>query len=213
MTEEYAEVAGEEDLDAQLDQQQDGATAATPEDLSSQQAELEAMKARLKAMEEEATKTSKALEGKGDGKDAAADTAAEAANREEVDSRSIYVGNVDYSCTPEELQLHFQGCGTVNRVTILTDKFGNAKGFAYVEFLEADAVNSATLLDGSELRGREIKVSPKRTNVPGLKAFRGGGRFGGRGRGRAGRGGRGGGYYGGYAPRGRGRGRGYYSPY
>jgi RNA recognition motif. (a.k.a. RRM, RBD, or RNP domain) len=37
------------------------------------------------------------------------------------------VGNVDYSCTPEELQLHFQGCGTVNRVTILTDKFGNAK--------------------------------------------------------------------------------------
>lgn len=38
MTEEYAEVAGEEDLDAQLDQQQDGATGATPEDLSSQQA-------------------------------------------------------------------------------------------------------------------------------------------------------------------------------
>ena len=37
------------------------------------------------------------------------------------------MGNVDYSCTPEELQLHFQGCGTVNRVTILTDKFGNAK--------------------------------------------------------------------------------------
>lgn len=44
-----------------------------------------------------------------------------------MDGRSIYVGNVDYSCTPEELQLHFQGCGTVNRVTILTDKFGNAK--------------------------------------------------------------------------------------
>ena len=55
------------------------------------------------------------------------DAAAEAANREEADSRSIYVGNVDYSCNPEELQLHFQGCGTVNRVTILTDKFGNAK--------------------------------------------------------------------------------------
>ncbi len=33
------------------------------------------------------------------------------------------------------------------------------QGFAYVEFLEADAVNSATLLDGSELRAREIKVS------------------------------------------------------
>ncbi len=32
----------------------------------------------------------------------------------------MYVGNVDYSCTPEELQMHFQSCGTVNRVTILT---------------------------------------------------------------------------------------------
>jgi polyadenylate-binding protein 2 len=64
-------------------------------------------------------------QGKAEGKEG--DTAAEAADREEVDGRSIYVGNVDYSCTPEELQLHFQGCGTVNRVTILTDKFGNAK--------------------------------------------------------------------------------------
>ena len=41
--------------------------------------------------------------------------------------RSIYIGNVDYACTPEELQQHFQQCGTVNRVTILTDKMGNAK--------------------------------------------------------------------------------------
>jgi len=39
----------------------------------------------------------------------------------------VYVGQVDYGCTPEELQLHFNSCGTVNRVTILTDKFGQAK--------------------------------------------------------------------------------------
>ena len=37
---------------------------------------------------------------------------------------------VDYATTPEELQLHFQGCGTVNRVTILTDKSGSPKGCA-----------------------------------------------------------------------------------
>ena len=36
---------------------------------------------------------------------------------------------VDYSCTPEEVQQHFQSCGTVNRVTILTDKFGQPKGY------------------------------------------------------------------------------------
>lgn len=175
---------------------------------------------------------------------------------------AVYVGNVDYSCTPEELQMHFQSCGTVNRVTILTgalrggclagggaspprcprprsvlaaaphaaaiawllaDKAGNPKGFAYIEFLEADAVANACLLGQSELRSRQIKVAPKRTNVPGMKA--------GRGRGGRSRGGRGGyppygmmpmmppfmfGY--GYPPyggggRGRGRGRGGYAPY
>ena len=38
--------------------------------------------------------------------------------------------------TPEQLQQHFAGCGTVNRVTILTDKWGNPKGYAYLEFAE-----------------------------------------------------------------------------
>jgi polyadenylate-binding protein 2 len=65
---------------------------------------------------------------------------------------------VDYSCTPEEVQQHFQSCGTVNRVTILTDKFGQPKGFAYVEFIEVDAVQNAVLLNESELHGRQLKV-------------------------------------------------------
>ena len=46
----------------------------------------------------------------------------------EADSRSVYVGQVDYSATPEELQEHFAACGTVNRVTILCDRFRNPKG-------------------------------------------------------------------------------------
>ncbi|KAE9465082.1 hypothetical protein C3L33_03020, partial [Rhododendron williamsianum] len=95
------------------------------------------------------------------------------AEKEEVDSRSIYVGNVDYACTPEEVQQHFQSCGTVNRVTILTDKFGQPKGFAYVEFVEVEAIQNALLLNESELHGRQLKVSAKRTNVPGMKQYRG----------------------------------------
>ncbi|XP_059640534.1 polyadenylate-binding protein 2 isoform X2 [Cornus florida] len=79
---------------------------------------------------------------------------------------------VDYACTPEEVQQHFQSCGTVNRVTILTDKFGQPKGFAYVEFLEVEAVQEALSLNESELRGRQLKVNAKRTNVPGMKQFR-----------------------------------------
>ncbi|KAJ2719528.1 hypothetical protein GGI07_005163 [Coemansia sp. Benny D115] len=131
--------------------------------------------------------------------------AAASGTADDVDSRSIYVGNVDYATVPEDLQEQFKGSGAINRVTILCDKFtGHPKGFAYVEFSSTDAVAKAQLLDGSMLHGRPLKVVPKRTNIPGMNAR-------GRGRGRGGRGG--------YVPRGRGgyrgRGRGanYYSPY
>lgn len=51
-------------------------------------------------------------------------------DREDIDSRSIFVGNVDYAASPEEIQAHFQSCGSINRVTILLDKFtGHPKGF------------------------------------------------------------------------------------
>ncbi|XP_047155676.1 polyadenylate-binding protein 2-like isoform X2 [Vigna umbellata] len=79
---------------------------------------------------------------------------------------------VDYSCTPEEVQQHFQSCGTVNRVTIRTDKFGQPKGYAYVEFLEVEAVQEALSLNESELHGRQLKVTVKRTNIPGMKQYR-----------------------------------------
>lgn len=50
-------------------------------------------------------------------------------NKEDVDSRSVFVGNVDYGASPEEIQAHFQSCGSINRVTILLDKFtGHPKG-------------------------------------------------------------------------------------
>lgn len=43
-------------------------------------------------------------------------------------------------------------------MTILTDKFGQPKGFAYVEFVEIDAVQNALLLNETELHGRQLKV-------------------------------------------------------
>lgn len=52
-------------------------------------------------------------------------------DREDVDARSVFVGNVDYGATPEEIQAHFNnGAGSINRVTILLDKFtGHPKGY------------------------------------------------------------------------------------
>ncbi|NXG24977.1 EPAB2 protein, partial [Grallaria varia] len=87
----------------------------------------------------------------------------------EADQRSIYVGNVDYGGTAEELESHFTSCGQINRVTILCDKFsGHPKGYAYIEFEEKSSVKAAVELDESTFRGRVIKVLPKRTNMPGI---------------------------------------------
>jgi len=81
----------------------------------------------------------------------------------EVDNRSVYVGNVDYGATAEELEQHFNGCGAVNRVTILCNKFdGHPKGFAYIEFSDKESVQTAMALDESLFRGRQIKVTCKR---------------------------------------------------
>ncbi|CAO2830796.1 unnamed protein product [Amaranthus hypochondriacus] len=178
MDEEEHEVYGgdipvEGDLDADLEAHNTDVDMSTADEDAVK--ELDDMKKRLKEMEEEAAALremqAKVEKEMGAVQDPA--TAAELANREEVDSRSVFVGNVDYACTPEEVQQHFQACGTVNRVTILTDKFGQPKGFAYVEFVEQDAVQQALQLNESELHGRQLKVLPKRTNVPGMKQYRG----------------------------------------
>ncbi|KAI8800847.1 hypothetical protein BJ742DRAFT_839680 [Cladochytrium replicatum] len=170
--------------------------------------ELAAMQERVREMEKEAEKLREMQE-------QAEKEMQMSDNRAEVDNRSIYVGNVDYSSTPEEIQSHFQACGTINRVTILCDKFtGHPKGFAYVEFASPDSVSHALMLNESLFKGRLLKVTSKRTNVPGMAArgrgrgvapYRGGYRGGFRGYSPYARGGGRGGF--------RGRGRGYFAPF
>ncbi|KAM3828806.1 embryonic polyadenylate-binding protein 2 [Vipera latastei] len=114
----------------------------------------------------------------------------------EADQRSIYVGNVRkrgeilcariyYGGTAEELESYFNGCGQINRVTILCDKFsGHPKGYAYIEFADQSSLKAAMELDEGMFRGRIIKVLPKRTNFPGISSTdRGGSRGNFRGRG------------------------------
>jgi hypothetical protein len=91
------------------------------------QEEIDAMKRRVAEMEEEAAK----LREMQASLDQQSSDLSE--SKEDVDSRSIFVGNVDYSASPEEIQAHFQSCGSINRVTILLDKFtGQPKGCVYV---------------------------------------------------------------------------------
>lgn len=71
----------------------------------------------------------------------------------------FFVLQVDYGATAEELEQHFHGCGSINRVTILCNKFdGHPKGFAYIEFAEKESVQTAMAMDESLFRGRQIKV-------------------------------------------------------
>jgi polyadenylate-binding protein 2 len=123
-------------------------------------AEIEALKKKVKELEEEDEKLRKLHED------------IESGSELEIDSRSIFIGNVDYSTTPEELQQYFHSCGTINRVTILCDRYKNPKGFAYIEFTEKDSVANALLLNETLFKGRQLKVSAKRTNVPGYKTPR-----------------------------------------
>ncbi|KAK3838075.1 MAG: polyadenylate-binding protein 2, partial [Linnemannia gamsii] len=147
--------------------------------------EIEAMKQRVKEMEAEAAKlremqaqAEKDMNMGEEGKHTRHDGLDKEAFGEAVDSRSVYVGNVDWGSTPEEIQAHFQSCGTINRITILCDKWtGQPKGYAYVEFADASSVANAMVLNDSLFRARLIKVTPKRTNIPGMAAR-------GRGRGR-----------------------------
>ncbi|XP_019428979.1 PREDICTED: polyadenylate-binding protein 1-like isoform X1 [Lupinus angustifolius] len=172
-----ADIPDEVDMDEQEEQQQQQQQQQQHNPATNPNKELGDMKKRLKEIEDEAAALrelqAKVEKEMGAVQEDPAGSSATLAEKEEVDARSIYVGNVDYACTPEEVQQHFQSCGTVNRVTILTDKFGQPKGFAYVEFVEVDAVQNAVMLNESELHGRQLKVSAKRTNVPGMKQYYG----------------------------------------
>ena len=78
---------------------------------------------------------------------------------EEADKKSIYIKNVDFSTTPEELEEHFKKCGDINRITILCDKYtGVPKGYAYIEFNSVESKEKSKGLNDSLFKGRQIKV-------------------------------------------------------
>jgi cold-inducible RNA-binding protein len=116
---------------------------------------------------------------------------------------NIYVGNLSFEVTEDDLMQTFSAHGQVATVNIIKDKFsGESRGFGFVEMPSKDEAQAAIAgLNGTDLKGRSITVNEARPRAEG----RGGG-----GGGRGGRGGHGGG--GGYGGRG-GRGGGGRRPY
>jgi len=81
---------------------------------------------------------------------------------------SIYVGNLSYQATEEDVQTVFSEYGTVKRVQLPTDReTGRMRGFGFVE-MSSDKEEDAAIeaLDGAEWMGRDLKVNKARPRTP-----------------------------------------------
>jgi len=108
--------------------------------------------------------------------------------------KNIYVGNISFKTTEDDLNQAFSQYGQVERVQIVKDReTGQARGFAFVEMpVDSDADKAMAALNGTDLGGRTLTVNEARPREPrsgGFGAGGGGGnRFGGGGGGGGGRG-------------------------
>ncbi len=77
----------------------------------------------------------------------------------------LYVGNLDFNTTEDEVKSHFEQKGIQTKsVTLIKDKYtGRAKGFGFVEVESEDVLQKAIeALDGQELNGRKLTVNKAR---------------------------------------------------
>ncbi len=105
-------------------------------------------------------------------------------------STKLYVGNLSFGVTSDDLQEHFAQAGTVESAKVVEDRdTGRSRGFGFVEMSSADEATAAIeQFNGQDLDGRNLVVNEARPREEG-----GGGNRGGRGGGGGGRGGYGGG--------------------
>ena len=87
----------------------------------------------------------------------------------EVDRMNIYVGNLSFEVTEDNLRSAFEDFGTVDSVKIITDRYtGRSKGFAFVEMTDNDEAKAAmSELNDKEFMGRTIKVNEARPRTEG----------------------------------------------
>jgi cold-inducible RNA-binding protein len=108
-------------------------------------------------------------------------------------SKKIYVGNLSYQTTENDLTTLFEQAGQVESVSIITDRdTGRSKGFAFVEMSNDDAEKAIAQFNGQEVNGRTLTVNEARPREE--RSGGGGGGRGGYGGNRGGGGGGRGGY-------------------
>lgn len=110
-------------------------------------------------------------------------------------AQKLYVGNLPFTCTTDEMRDLFEQHGTVTDVHLPTDReTGRPRGFGFVEMDDAGAEAAIAALDGANFGGRPLRVNAARPREEGGSGGgAGGGRGGSRGGSGGGRGGSGGG--------------------
>lgn len=115
-------------------------------------------------------------------------------------TKRIYVGNLSYQTTENDLSSLFEQVGQVDSVNIITDRdTGRSKGFGFVEMGNEEADKAIAQFNGTEVNGRALTVNEARPREDrssgGGRGGYGGGRSNGGGNSRGGRGGYGGNRY------------------
>ena len=91
------------------------------------------------------------------------------------DVSKVYVGNLQYDLTEDELKKAFEEKGIIAKsAQIIKDKYsGKSKGFGFVELESEDAVQKAIeALDGQDLKGRNLKVNKAKKSTGGFNRDR-----------------------------------------
>ena len=80
-----------------------------------------------------------------------------------MNQNKLYVGNIPYTTTEDELQATFAPYGSLREVKIITDReTGRSRGFAFVTFDDSEGAEAATQLNGQDLGGRRLVVNVAR---------------------------------------------------
>jgi len=78
-------------------------------------------------------------------------------------SKKLYVGNLPFSATEEEIRTAFEAYGTVHEVSLISDRqTGRPRGFGFVEMDEEGAKAAIEGLDSKDFGGRAINVNEAR---------------------------------------------------
>jgi RNA recognition motif-containing protein len=91
--------------------------------------------------------------------------------------KKIYVGNLPYTATENEIRDLFARYGTVNSVNVINDReTGRPRGFGFVQMEDKEADAAIAALDGQDLGGRTLRVNEAREREGGGRGPGGGGR-------------------------------------